>query len=127
MNIININIIVNIIIIIIIMIQTNIICKSIDTEYVKISIIHNLRIAYTEFICKKDICIVLDLFTYETYRNKGYGSVLLNEIKKYCRTKQIKEIHLDDCSNNFNKKNNIYIKNGFIYETPKQPEMIFYL
>ena len=72
-------------------------------------------------------CILLSLHTEDEYRNMGYGSILLKKIIKYCIENEIREILLDDCTDNFNKPNNIYLKSGFKYINEGEPEMIYLL
>lgn len=70
-------------------------------------------------------CNILNIFINEKYRNMGYGTYILNYIKKFCIERNVKKITLDDCSDNFNKENNLYIKYGFKYINKNYPEMIF--
>lgn len=70
-------------------------------------------------------CTILSLHVDELYRNNGYGTFLLKEIIKYCMENNIKIIKLDDVSDNFNKKNNIYTKLNFKYISSGFPEMIY--
>lgn len=64
--------------------------------------------------------------TFNTFiNNKGYGSYLLKVLIKDIVNKYpyIKKIILDDMSDRFRKKNNIYINNGFRYLEDSGPEM----
>jgi GNAT superfamily N-acetyltransferase len=72
-------------------------------------------------------CTIVSLFIEKEYRNKGYGTQLLNYVKQYCINKGLKRIKLDDMTDNFNMKNNIYLKFGFKYIDDGQPEMIFFI
>ncbi len=56
----------------------------------------------------------------------GHGTYILNYIKKICVENNINVIKVDDCSDNFNKENNIYLKNGFKYNQYLYPEMEFH-
>lgn len=72
----------------------------------------------------KPECILLSLNVITEFRNNGYGTILLKQVITYCRCLGIKQINLDDCSNNFNKPNNIYLKAGFRYIVEGFPEMV---
>jgi GNAT superfamily N-acetyltransferase len=68
-------------------------------------------------------CTIQYLFTMKQYRNMGYATRLLLHLKQYCKSNNIKIIRLDDCSDNFNKQNNLYVQNGFNYIVQGYPEM----
>jgi len=74
-----------------------------------------------------DKCIVLSIHTNVNYRNKGYATKLLNEIKNYLikNNSNINKITLDDCTDNFNTKDNLYLKFGFKYINDGESEMEF--
>lgn len=57
-------------------------------------------------------------------QNKGYGSILLNYIMKFFNG-IIKTIILDDMSDGYRTKHNIYLKFGFKYIHKDGPEMIY--
>jgi len=62
------------------------------------------------------------------FRHQGIGNNLLNIFINYCKIANVKQIYLDDMSDNyriFNK--NLYIKNGFNYINNIGPEMILNL
>lgn len=65
--------------------------------------------------------------------NKNYGSILLkhviNDIKNYNKKhlEKISRICLDDMTERYRQKHNIYIKFGFIYKNNYGPEMILNL
>jgi GNAT superfamily N-acetyltransferase len=71
------------------------------------------------------VCHIGSLVTDQNYRNMGYATKLLEMIKQICLDSNIRTITLDDCSDNFNTKNNVYVKNGFSYVDEGFPEMIF--
>lgn len=54
----------------------------------------------------------------------GYGTILLQECIEICKKKQIKIIELDDVTERYRQKNNIYVKYGFQYVHQHGPEMI---
>lgn len=68
-------------------------------------------------------CSINDLHTMAEYKGMGFGSDLLKFIKQYCADTNIKTITLDDCTDNYRKTNNIYLKNGFLYDTDTGCEM----
>lgn len=61
--------------------------------------------------------LVLDLFTVEEYRGKGYATILLRELIKEVKTTH-KYIILDDCSDAV-PPHNIYYKLGFLIKNFK--------
>ena len=87
------------------------------------------NIANAVIYIKNDICTILSIHTNIIYRNKGYATKLLNEIKNYLikNNFNVNKIILDDCTDNFNTKNNLYLKFGFKYITNGEPEMEIYL
>ena len=78
-------------------------------------------------IIDKNTCIIVSMIIKEEWRGQGYGTLLLKNIIEYCKECNINKIELDDMSDNFNKKNNIYVKNGFKYIQKGYPEMVLYL
>ena len=72
-------------------------------------------------------CIIINFETVEKYRNMGHGINLLTKFINYMKLLGISTILLDDCSDNFNSQNNIYIKCGFLYIIEGFPEMILSL
>jgi GNAT superfamily N-acetyltransferase len=68
--------------------------------------------------------MIISLHTIKEYRNRGFATILLNRIIEYCKINHLQEIFLDDCSDNFNQPNNIYLNCGFVYIEPGSPEMI---
>lgn len=56
-------------------------------------------------------------------RNKGIGSILLNQLIEYAKKTNTQKIILDDMSDNFRLRNNIYLKHGFQYVNEFGPEM----
>lgn len=77
---------------------------------------------------KDQTMIVIFLHVKEKWRNKGYGSALLKHVINYAKELKLKQIELDDCSDNFNKSCNLYTKLGFTYNDYKNgPEMTLVL
>ena len=58
-------------------------------------------------------------------RNKGIGSILLNQLIQYAKKNQVKQIVLDDMTDNYRMPNNIYLKHGFRYVNIDGPEMLY--
>ena len=56
-------------------------------------------------------------------KNKGYATILLLSVLQKAKNKNINVVELDDCSSNYNKKHNIYLKLGFKYINKYGPEM----
>jgi hypothetical protein len=71
------------------------------------------------------VCRIQHIFTNENMRNCGYATTILNVIINKCKKENIHLIVLDDCTDNFNKQNNIYVKVGFTYIMLGYPEMIY--
>lgn len=84
-------------------------------------------ISNLEFIMNSTYCHILNVFTNENHRCKGYALILIAYLKQYCSTKICKYITLDDCSDNFKKSNNLYLISGFEYVYPGESNMICYL
>ena len=78
-------------------------------------------------INNEKICTILSLNTDIEYRNKGYATKLLYYVINYCKLNDYKTLYLDDCSDNFNKINNIYLNIGFNYINNGSPEMVLFL
>ena len=73
-------------------------------------------------------CTICYMHTDENYLGQGYGTRLLEYIKKVCRELGVKKIFLDDCSDRFNQPDgNIYVRNGFRYIKKRFPEMVYEL
>lgn len=72
--------------------------------------------------CKDSYIINLNIL--KNYRNKGYGSFLLQECLNDIKSKCIKKVKLNDISFNYRKQNNIYIKFGFKYQDDYNNDMI---
>ncbi len=72
-------------------------------------------------------CTVQYLFTDLQHRNKGYATKLLLHLIELSEQSHrlIHCIKLDDCSDNFNKCNNLYLNCGFEYINHGEPEMIY--
>lgn len=68
---------------------------------------------------------ILSLNTKERIRGRGYATKLISKaIEMAIKDPNIYSIHVDDMSNNYRLKNNIYIKCGFEYVENDSPEMI---
>ena len=73
-------------------------------------------------------CTITNLYVNILFRNRGIGTKLLK--KCFEISDEIVEFYeLDDMTDRYNKKNNIYIKNGFYYVNVENgyavgPEMI---
>ena len=79
-------------------------------------------------------CVVLDgvmtikwFTTHQKYRRKGMGDYLLKRVIRYAKENNIKKIELDDMTDRMFKKDNIYLKNGFVYLADGEPEMVLKL
>lgn len=83
-------------------------------------------ISYIQYAYNNESASVIFLKTKKRYRNKGFASYLLKISIDYFEKKKIKEIDLDDMSDNaYRLKKNIYIKHGFHYKNEfPYPEMI---
>ena len=78
-----------------------------------------LRGVYTE----ENILIITCVFTEIAHRNKGYATALLKRAVWEAKRNGIQAIKLDDCTDNFRQPENIYLQNGFSYDTAGFPEM----
>jgi len=65
--------------------------------------------------------IIQALYVVPEGRGRGRGTELL---RKCFEETRCKKYHLDDMSDRFLQKDNIYIKNGFTYINDGEPEMI---
>ena len=64
----------------------------------------------------KDRCgFISSLYVKEEYRNKGFGTMLLSMFLHEIYNNNVLHIELYDCSDNYRKTNNIYLKYGFKY------------
>lgn len=59
----------------------------------------------------------------EEKRGMGVGTKLMKSIQKWSTMWGAEKVTLDDCSDRFRKKNNLYIKCGFKYISKGHPEM----
>lgn len=71
------------------------------------------------FLVSGKYCYVMDLIITESYRNKGFGTELMNSAKKWAKENNCKFINLEVLTNN-PKAIALYEKLGFI---PKAQEM----
>ena len=60
----------------------------------------------------------------EHLRGQGRATTLLEYIKKFGNDLGVYSINLDDCTDMFCKKTNLYIRSGFSYVSEGHPEMI---
>lgn len=67
------------------------------------------------------------LYVDSKLRNKGIGSILLNQLIQYAKNNRINKIVLDDMSDNYKLPNNIYLKHGFHYVNENGPEMEYFV
>jgi ribosomal protein S18 acetylase RimI-like enzyme len=101
------------------------IIKKYNTKKIDIKIKYDDNIIGNIYgIINNNNCNLISLIIKEGYREYGFGTLLLKIFIRICKNKKIKKIELDDMTDNFNKKNNIYLKNGFRYIKKGFPEMI---
>lgn len=83
-----------------------------------------IKISYIQvaFDHINNITTIIYLFSYVP--GKGVGSSLIYYACKKSLEQNISKIELDDCSDHFRKKNNIYLKLGFRYISNFGPEMV---
>jgi hypothetical protein len=99
-----------------------------NIKYIIIKLIYNLSIIGIIQAVIIDKCCTINLININNkYQNLGYGTLILSKLIDYCKNNKIINILLDDMSDRFNEKNNIYIKNGFKYLQKDFPEMILKL
>jgi len=73
--------------------------------------------------------IITSLIIHKDFRGQGFGLQLIEECISFAKTNQIHKLILDDMSDRFGLKNNIYVKKGFSYVSldenlvPNGPEM----
>ena len=87
----------------------------------------NIEVCVGVIFYDQHMCNIVSVHTYEQYRNKGFCTLLLQNILLFCNEKHIQTITLDDCTDNFNRPNNVYLKFGFHYINEGEPEMIYSL
>lgn len=89
---------------------------------------HNIKyIGFIIWYVENSECNILYMEIYNSHKGKGFGSKLLKYVIDACTKKNVKLIKLDDCSENYLKPNNIYIKHNFQYINKPYPEMVKYL
>lgn len=71
--------------------------------------------------------IINDLFVNEKYRHCNYGTTIITYVLKEAKQNNMIMSELDDMSNNYRKKNNIYLKLGYKYVNQYEPEMFLLL
>jgi GNAT superfamily N-acetyltransferase len=69
------------------------------------------------------IMIIKSFGVKESFQGQGLGDKILKYAIQDAKTYQTKHITLDDMSDNYRKKRNIYSKNGFYYLEENGPEM----
>ena len=84
---------------------------------------HKLRNKEYNVYLEGTIC---NLVVNKKFRGQGYGTRLLRIAMDEIKKKNIHVIKLDDMSDRFRKKNNIYVKHGFKYINDNGPDMICY-
>lgn len=67
--------------------------------------------------------ILGSLYVDRKLRNKGIGSILLDQLVQYAKNNHVNKIVLDDMTDNYRQPNNIYLKHGFQYVNKDGPEM----
>ena len=80
-------------------------------------------IGWTETVIIDGVMTIKWFTTHSDYRQKGMGDYLLKNVIRYAKENNIKEIELDDMTDRFSQKDNIYLKNGFVYLSKGSPEM----
>ena len=63
------------------------------------------------------IATVQSLYIRPPYRNRKYATMLLLTFLHLAFKENAIHVELDDCSSNYRKPSNIYIKNGFRYSS----------
>lgn len=72
-----------------------------------------------DFMIPGKYCYIMDVIVTETYRNKGFGTALMNSAKDWAKERDCNFINLDVLANNLGAIK-LYKKLGFI---PKAQEM----
>ena len=99
-----------------------------NIQHIIIKIIYDSTIiGLLHAIIQNNNCNINSLNINFNYQNKGYGSIILSNLIDYCINNQINNITLDDMSDRFNQKNNIYLKFGFRYIENGFPEMVLFI
>ena len=70
---------------------------------------------------------ITNIYVKMKYRNQGHGTHLIRKCITHAKELDIKTIKLDDMSDNYKRKNNIYLRNGFRYNKIGEPEMTLIL
>jgi hypothetical protein len=71
-----------------------------------------------EYIVDGNSVCITNLFVPEELRGCGLGLKALNEVCKEAYRLNIPFIKVDDMSDHYRQKNNIYLKAGFVYMDP---------
>ena len=82
-------------------------------------------IASVQFYTFNDIdeATVTSVNVFEEYRGHGYGYYLLMQMAEYLTKINVQTIELQDDSDNYRQKNNLYTSLGFEYLADYGPEM----
>ena len=83
--------------------------------------------AYLYGYYEEDYLYIATLYTYPQYRGLKYASTLLKRAIYEAKKNKCKMIKLMDHSYLFNNENNIYLKHGFTYNDPGQPDMCYFI
>lgn len=76
---------------------------------------------YTDY--DEKTVMISAVYVPEELRSRGCATKLLKSVQKWSNIWGAKKVTLDDCSENFNKKDNVYLKCGFKYMSKNEPEM----
>jgi GNAT superfamily N-acetyltransferase len=79
--------------------------------------------AYIETVWDFSLKEMTVLFVNSSVQGKGLGTLLLSAVIITAGNEGIEKVTLDDVSNNYRKRDNIYLKLGFRYEKKFGPEM----
>lgn len=90
-------------------------------KYISMSKNNNpMLCSYLEYYLD-DILVITDLKS--NIKNKGYATILILSVLQEAQNKNVNVVELDDCSDRYNQKHNIYLKLGFKYNDEYGPEM----
>ena len=80
-------------------------------------------LGFVEVVFDKDDITIVDLYS-STYK-EGIGTYLMLHACKEAKKRGVKNITLDDCSERYRQKHNIYTKLGMVYvDSDGGPEMV---
>lgn len=91
--------------------------------------IDNKTVSKLEFVYDEDenTIMITNINTKKEFEGKGYASKLLRKLISFAKKHGVKEIYVDDMSDNYRKSSNIYRKFGFTYVDEYGPEMVLVL